>query len=130
MPLTKTSAIEFDGPIAFDAASEYRIETKLETRTPAPTPWQHLRVLADEAPRIELSGVPASSEMPVESPVLLRVSVADDYGLTKYGLYFRKPAAKGAPTTTPAAPTTKKLTPIRTPASSPSATSPRTKTVR
>ncbi|MCC7418809.1 MAG: hypothetical protein IT428_00875 [Planctomycetaceae bacterium] len=90
VPLKPLGKSELQGEITFDKVAEYRLETQIGSRNPPPTSWQHLRVIADEPPRVELTGIPTTGELSIDSPVTLRIAAADDFGITRFGLFARR----------------------------------------
>jgi hypothetical protein len=98
--LKQWSPTEFSGEITFDGIVEYRLETRQGTRPPHSTAWHSVRVFRDEPPRLELSGLPASGEIALDTPLPLQLSANDDFGLTRYGIFARlarKPRAGDHP---------------------------------
>ncbi|MGE3408407.1 MAG: hypothetical protein AB7I37_16430 [Pirellulales bacterium] len=90
IPLTRMNEQEFSGTLAFDNINEYSLETERDGRPPHRGAWHNARVIADEPPHLELSGLPSSGEVPLDSPLELRVSASDDLALAETGLFARR----------------------------------------
>jgi len=88
--LQRRSPMEFVGEVTFGEFVEYRLETLQGTRPPHATAWHSVRVIRDEPPKLDLAGLPASGEITLDTPLPLRVSIVDDFGLTRYGIYARR----------------------------------------
>lgn len=89
LPLKQKRPAEFDGALSFDDVVEYRLETRQGSRPPHTTAWHSVRVIRDEPPKLELTGLPVSGEIALDTPLPLQLSVIDDFGLTQYGVYAR-----------------------------------------
>jgi len=87
--LKQNSPTEFSGEIVFYDAVEFRLETRQGERSPHSTAWHSVRVIRDEPPTLELSGLPASGEVGLDAPLPLQLSASDDFGLTRYGIFAR-----------------------------------------
>lgn len=94
LPLKRISPTEFGGEMSFGEIVEYRLETRNGTRQPQSTAWHSIRVLRDEPPKLELTGLPPSGEIALDTALPLQLSAVDDFGLTRYGIYARR-ATKG-----------------------------------
>jgi hypothetical protein len=95
LPLEKLGPREFRGDIIFDSVLGYRLET-LQGERPAQLcgPYS-LRVLKDQEPKLELTGLERRAEVQVDSVLPVQASAGDDYGLESVGLFFRKAGPAG-----------------------------------
>ncbi len=92
--LTRVSPTEYRGEVVFQDVVGYRIEMKQEDRPAQRTVPYALRVLTDQEPRLELTGLDQQGEVQLESVLALKVKATDDYGLAKVGLFFRRLTAE------------------------------------
>jgi hypothetical protein len=80
---------EFRGDLLFEDAVGYELEVRQGGRAPERLGPFAVRVLADQNPKLELSGLDPQAELSVDAAVPLRVRATDDVGLEKVGLFFR-----------------------------------------
>jgi hypothetical protein len=88
--LSRLGAKEYQGEILFQDILAYRLETRQGNR-----PVQHngpyaVRVLKDQEPKLELTGLQRRTEVLVDAVVPLKIAASDDFGLETVGLFFRK----------------------------------------
>lgn len=95
--LTAISPTEFEGTLAFQDVTGYRLETVQMGRTPQLTPNYTLRVQVDQEPKLELAGLDRQMEVQVDSKMPLQLTASDDFGLEKVGLFVRRPAGEPKP---------------------------------
>jgi hypothetical protein len=88
--LERLGPAEYRGQLLFEDAVGYRVETRQGERPPDLSPAYAVRVLADQEPRLELTGLQPQTEADADSVFPLRVAAADDYGLDKVGLFLRR----------------------------------------
>ena len=87
--LKRQSGTEFAGALEFNNVTGYQIETK-QRDWPAFTSQRYgVRVLADQPPKLTLSGVDPQADVTFDMVLPLKVSGEDDFGLTKMGLFHR-----------------------------------------
>jgi hypothetical protein len=84
---------EFRGEVAFADVLGYRLETAQPDRPARRSRPFTVRVLRDQAPKLELTGLDPRTEVQPDSVLALRVVASDDFGLEKVGLFYRKAAA-------------------------------------
>jgi hypothetical protein len=68
----------------------YRLTATLAAREPQSLGPFSVRLLKDQNPKLELTGLDARMEVQVDSLVPLQVSASDDFGLEKIGLFHRR----------------------------------------
>jgi hypothetical protein len=90
VPLEQVGNGEFRGSITFANVSGYRLETRRAGRTPHASPLYSLRVLPDQEPRLELSGIDRAAEVQPEAVLALKITASDDFGLDQVGLFARR----------------------------------------
>lgn len=93
--LKAADSTHFKGQLALDDQSAYQIETK-QTGRPAHTSRSYtIRIVADQEPRVELTGLDGKSEVAVDATLPLQVKAMDDLGLQEAGLFYRRAALDG-----------------------------------
>jgi hypothetical protein len=91
LELTRVNATEFRGDLVFQGVTGYTLETRQGQRPPHRSMAYALRVLTDQEPKLELSGLEQRGEVQLESVLPLKIAATDDYGLEKVGLFLRRP---------------------------------------
>lgn len=89
--LTAVSPTEFQGTIPFGSVVGYEVEVQASDRPPARMGPFAVRVLIDQNPKLELTGLENQGEISVDSSMPLRIRASDDIGLVKVGLFYRRP---------------------------------------
>ncbi len=89
MVLSRLGPKEYQGEFVFQDVLAYRLETRQGKR-----PVQHngpyaVRVLKDQEPKLELTGLERRTEVLLDAVVPLKIAASDDYGLETVGLFFR-----------------------------------------
>ncbi len=92
--LAEASATEFRGGLTFEDAVGYELEVRQGERPPERLGPFAVRVLADQDPKLELSGLEQQAELSADAAVPLRVRATDDVGLEKVGLFYRHAGAR------------------------------------
>jgi hypothetical protein len=92
--LRAQQATEFQGSIVFEDAVGYELEVRQAGREPERLGPFAVRVLADQNPKLELSGLEQQAELSVDAAIPLRVRATDDVGLEKVGLFVRRAGEK------------------------------------
>jgi hypothetical protein len=97
-PLTLDKAE--DGTLSGEIVLEDLVGYNLEV-TPAGRKTQRLgpyavRLVKDQEPRLELSGLERRMEVPIETRLPVRVQATDDFGLEQVGLFFRRISGEAA----------------------------------
>ena len=95
--LAALSPTEFEGTLAFQDVTGYRLETVQQGHTPQLSPNYTLRVQVDQEPKLELAGLDRQMEVQIDSKMPLQITASDDFGLEKVGLFVRRPAAEPTP---------------------------------
>jgi hypothetical protein len=88
--LTAQSGTEYRGEILFEDALSYELEVRRGEREPERLGPFAIRVLTDQNPKLELSGIDHQSELSVDATVPLRIRATDDVGLEKVGMFVRR----------------------------------------
>lgn len=96
--LKSISPTEFRGELLLVGLTGYQIETRQTGRMPHLDVPYSIRLLTDEPPKLELTGLERKGDVSVDSTLPLRAAALDDYGLAKVGIFYRK-----APTVAPQA---------------------------
>ncbi len=81
---------QFKAEFTFRDQRGYRLQTRQAERDPEVGPHHTLRVLADQPPRLRLSGVSRKDDIMIDSVMPLQISAGDDYGLLEVGLFTRQ----------------------------------------
>jgi hypothetical protein len=81
---------EFTGEIEFDQVYAYRLEVTLGQRSPQKLGPYPVRVVKDQEPKLELSGLERRTDVQVDSIVPLKIKASDDFGLVTVGLFVRR----------------------------------------
>lgn len=81
---------EFTGELVLDDVTGYRLEMVQGARPAQRTAPFAVRLLKDQEPKLELTGLERRTEVLVDSVLPLRVAASDDFGLDKVGLFFRR----------------------------------------
>jgi hypothetical protein len=89
LALQRVAEQEFAGEIVLDDLTAYRVEIDGHKHGP-----YAVRVLEDQAPKLELSGLERRSEVQVDGVLTLEAGATDDYGLDKVALCQRRSGAK------------------------------------
>jgi hypothetical protein len=96
-PLERIGEREFAGEIVLENLLDYRLELTQGGR-PA---WRQgpfaVRVLKDQAPKLELAGLERRTEVSADAVLPLKITASDDYGLEKVGLFYRPLEKRGEP---------------------------------
>ena len=87
--LQKNSPTEFAGSIVFDDVLGYHLQCRLQGRQAMDSRQYHLRVLADQAPSLQLTGLESDAQVMIDAVLPLAVSARDDYGLAEVGLFYQ-----------------------------------------
>ncbi len=93
--LAGQDATEVRGDLVFEDAVGYELEVRQAGREPERFGPFAIRVLADQNPKLELSGLDQQAEWSVDAAVPLRIRATDDVGLERVGLFFRRPGEAG-----------------------------------
>lgn len=94
--LTGRSPTEFTGEIVLgDGVSGYQLQVKQGDDVRRLGSFS-IRVLADQPPKLRLTGLEKQTETALESVLPSKLTATDDYGLEKVGLFVRRPGVKGA----------------------------------
>jgi hypothetical protein len=88
--LTRQSPTEYSTEFTFRDLAGYQIETRREGRAPHTSNAYSVRSLADQDPKLELSGLERQTEAAPDATLPLKITASDDYGLEQVGLFFRK----------------------------------------
>jgi hypothetical protein len=88
--LKQLQPAELQAAILFDDVFRYELEVKAADRRQRMGPFA-IRVLPDQAPRLELAGLEQQAELSADAAIPLRVHATDDIGLEKVGLFVRRP---------------------------------------
>jgi hypothetical protein len=92
LELTQVSATEYRATIPFDDVTGYQLVVR-DGEQEKPVGSFDVRVLIDQNPKLQLSGLDRQSEVAVDAVVPLKISATDDYGLEKVGLFVRPAVA-------------------------------------
>jgi hypothetical protein len=92
LPSTPT---EYRCELAFDDAIGYELEVRQGDSEPERLGPFAVRVLADQDPKLELTGLDQQAELPIEASLPLGVRATDDIGLEKVGLFWRRAGETG-----------------------------------
>ncbi|MEO8205274.1 MAG: hypothetical protein ABI615_03780 [Chthoniobacterales bacterium] len=110
--MKKSGTSEFAADIVFVDVLGYQIETQTGTQAVRKTVSYGLRVMADQAPSLTLTGIERKAEAQIGGSLNLKASAEDDYGLAQVALFYRKTSSASAEDTAspegspaPAAPT-------------------------
>lgn len=95
--LARLSPTEFSGELTFEDVAAYQIETRQAGKQPHRSTPYALRMLADQEPKLELSGLDRQADVQIESILPLQIRATDDYGLQKVGLFVRRTTATARP---------------------------------
>ncbi|HUW34152.1 MAG TPA: hypothetical protein VM223_21300 [Planctomycetota bacterium] len=87
--LKKIRPREFAGEIVFDNVAGYQLETRRSQTPDYRSNTCQLRVLADQAPQLALTGLGDREEVAVDAVLTIGISAKDDYGLRKAGIFQR-----------------------------------------
>ena len=89
-PLSKTGPKEYKGDLLFQDVLAYRLETRQGNRPVHFNGPFAVRVLKDQEPKLDLSGLERRTEVLLDAVMPLKIAASDDYGLETVGLFFRK----------------------------------------
>ncbi len=89
-PLTRAGEREFTGEVVLDDLPSYRLEMVVAGRAPQRTAPFAVRILKDQEPKMELSGLERRMEVQVDAVLPLTIAASDDYGLEQVGLFYRR----------------------------------------
>lgn len=89
--LAASSAGEFSTEIVMKDVLGYQLEVKQAERPAQAGAWYTVRILADQEPRLELSGIDRQTETAVDAVLPIQVHASDDFGLEEVGLFVRRP---------------------------------------
>lgn len=101
--LNQVSATEYTGELEFKQTAEYQLETRQADRPAYRSPVYGIRVLTDQDPKLQLTGLEKLGEVSVDAVLPVKVAATDDYGLEKVGLFYRRVGGKGAQVPSPKA---------------------------
>ncbi|MEO8205783.1 MAG: hypothetical protein ABI615_06345 [Chthoniobacterales bacterium] len=88
--MKKLGTSEFSVDIVFADVLGYQIETQTGSQTVRKTVSYGLRVMADQAPSLTLTGIDRKAEAQIGASLALKVNSDDDYGLSEIALFYRK----------------------------------------
>lgn len=91
--LERVSRNEYRGVIVFDDVVGYQLEIKQEERQAERIGPFELRVLTDQAPKLQMTGLESQGELAIDAVLPLKVQATDDFGLVKVGLFVRPATA-------------------------------------
>jgi hypothetical protein len=86
---------EYRCELTFDDPADYELEVRQADHEPERLGPFAVRVLADQEPKVELTGLEQQAELPVEASLSLGVRATDDVGLEKVGLCWRRAGEAG-----------------------------------
>ena len=87
--LEQNGATEFAGRIVFDDVVGYHLQCRYQQRAALGSRRFHLRVLGDQAPSLQLTGLESDAQIMIDAVLPVTVSARDDYGLAQVGLFYR-----------------------------------------
>jgi hypothetical protein len=90
LELERLSPTEYRGTFVFQSVTGYRLETRQGKRPAERGSFHALRVLTDQEPKLELTGLEQRSEVQLDAVLPLQITARDDYGLVKVGLFLRR----------------------------------------
>ncbi len=87
--LQKKSPTEFAGHITFNDVVGYHLQCRLRGQQAMASRHYRLRVLDDQAPFLELTGLESETHIMIDAVLPLTVLARDDYGLAEAGLFYQ-----------------------------------------
>jgi hypothetical protein len=86
---------EYGCELVFDEGVGYELDVRQGDLDSEPLGPFAIRVLADQPPKLELTGLEQQAEVPIEVSLSLGVRATDDIGLEKVGLFWRRAGETG-----------------------------------
>jgi hypothetical protein len=94
--LKQVGPAEFEGALVFRDLTGYRLETQQAGHPPTLSKKYEVRVIADQAPELQLAGIDERTEALTDALLPVTLIARDDFGLTGVGLFARRDGSRAA----------------------------------